>query len=53
MLRKTILEIENGLNEEEQIESICSNIDQGLVEIINYKIGYVLYAAAYKTYPIL
>jgi len=42
MLCKIILEISNGLNEDEKIEEIAVNISRALEEIQNYKIAYIL-----------
>lgn len=43
MLRKTILEISEGLTKEEKIKDIAINISRALEEIQNYKIAYILH----------
>jgi len=42
MLYKTILEIEKGLNEDDKVVEIATNISRALEEIQNYKIAYIL-----------
>ena len=43
MLRKTILQIDNNLNETEKVEEICVNVARAMEEVKNYKINYILY----------